>query len=57
MEGLHHGCFELSGSVGFVVAILRKRAVVDGTEGGLANMVKLSEEAQGGGLLEIINMN
>mmetsp|Transcript_5291 Transcript_5291/g.12008 ORF Transcript_5291/g.12008 Transcript_5291/m.12008 type:complete len:152 (+) Transcript_5291:181-636(+) len=46
--------FELSGSVGFVVAILKKRAVVEGTEGGLANMVKMSEEAQGS---EIMFMN
>lgn len=46
--------FELSGSVGFVVAILKKRAVVEGTEAGLANMVKISEEAQGS---ETISMN
>lgn len=46
--------FELSGSVGFVVAILKKRAVVEGTEGGLANMVTMAEEAQEA---EIINMN
>lgn len=46
--------FELSGTVGFVVAVLRKGAVVEGTEGGLANMVRMSEEAQE---KEIINMN
>lgn len=39
--------FELSGTVGFVVAILKKRAVVEGTENGLANIVQLSERAQG----------
>lgn len=38
--------FELSGSIGFIVAVLRKKAVVEGTEAGLANMVKLCEEAQ-----------
>ena len=46
--------FELSGSVGFVVAVLKKRAVVEGTEAGLANMVKMSEEAQGS---EVVVMN
>ena len=39
--------FELSGSVGFLVAILKKRDVVEGTEGGLANMVSMSEKEQG----------
>lgn len=39
--------FELSGSVGFVVAVLKKRAVVEGTEGGLANIAMMSEVAQG----------
>lgn len=46
--------FELSGSVGFVVAVLKKRAVVEGTEAGLANMVKMAQEAQGS---EVIVMN
>ena len=46
--------FELSGSIGFVVAVLRKRAVVEGTEVGLKNMVKMSEEAQGS---EFVIMN
>ena len=36
--------FELSGTIGFVVALLRKRDVVEGTEGGLRNMVKMVEE-------------
>ena len=38
--------FELSGTIGFVVALLRKRAVVEGTEAGLRNIVKMAEEAQ-----------
>ncbi len=38
--------FELSGAIGFVVALLRKRDVVEGTEGGLRNMVKMVEEVQ-----------
>ncbi len=38
--------FELSGAVGFVVALLRKRDVVEGTEEGLRNMVKMVEEVQ-----------
>eukprot|EP00580_Thalassiosira_gravida_P014271 CAMPEP_0201685022 /NCGR_PEP_ID=MMETSP0494-20130426/52945_1 /ASSEMBLY_ACC=CAM_ASM_000839 /TAXON_ID=420259 /ORGANISM="Thalassiosira gravida, Strain GMp14c1" /LENGTH=152 /DNA_ID=CAMNT_0048168849 /DNA_START=106 /DNA_END=564 /DNA_ORIENTATION=- len=46
--------FELSGSVGFVVAIMRKGDVVEGTEDGLKNMVRLAEEAQE---REIVNMN
>ena len=46
--------FELSGFVGFMVAVLKKRAVVTGTEDGLTNMVKMSEEAQAS---EVISMN
>ena len=38
--------FELSGGVGFVIAILRKKEVVDGTEAGLQNIVQLCNEAQ-----------
>ena len=38
--------FELSGGVGFVIAILRKKEVVNGTEAGLQNMVRLCNEAQ-----------
>ena len=46
--------FELSGFVGFMVAVLKKRAVVTGTEDGLTNMVKMSEDAQAS---EVISMN
>lgn len=38
--------FELSGLAGFIVAMVKKKECVEGTEGGLANMVKLSEEAE-----------
>jgi hypothetical protein len=38
--------FEMLGCVGSIVAFLNKKAVVEGTEHGLANMVKMSEEAQ-----------
>lgn len=38
--------FELSGGVGFIVAILRKKEVVEGTEAGLATMVEMCNEAQ-----------
>ncbi|KAK1742230.1 hypothetical protein QTG54_006795 [Skeletonema marinoi] len=38
--------FELSGTIGFVVALLRKRDVVEGTEAGLRNIVKMVEKAQ-----------
>ena len=46
--------FGISGSVGFVVALLRTDDVVTGTEAGLANMVRLSEQAQGS---EVVTMN
>jgi hypothetical protein len=36
----------LSGGVGFVIAIMRKKEVVDGTEAGLQNMVQMCNEAQ-----------
>eukprot|EP00571_Detonula_confervacea_P017293 CAMPEP_0172297612 /NCGR_PEP_ID=MMETSP1058-20130122/568_1 /TAXON_ID=83371 /ORGANISM="Detonula confervacea, Strain CCMP 353" /LENGTH=92 /DNA_ID=CAMNT_0013006781 /DNA_START=184 /DNA_END=462 /DNA_ORIENTATION=+ len=38
--------FELFGIVGSLVAMLKKKEVVGGTQGGLDNMVKRSEEAQ-----------
>mmetsp|Transcript_18523 Transcript_18523/g.21309 ORF Transcript_18523/g.21309 Transcript_18523/m.21309 type:complete len:152 (-) Transcript_18523:83-538(-) len=38
--------FELSGSIGFILAVFKKNEVVDGTEAGFANIVKLCEEAQ-----------
>ena len=38
--------FGLSGPVGTMFGFFKKKLVVDGTEGGLANMVKISEEAQ-----------
>eukprot|EP00984_Skeletonema_dohrnii_P035357 scaffold35011_cov178-Skeletonema_dohrnii-CCMP3373.AAC.1 len=38
--------FELKGLLGSIVAIIKKKECVEGTEGGLANMVKLSEAAQ-----------
>eukprot|EP00533_Pseudo-nitzschia_delicatissima_P014687 CAMPEP_0197283926 /NCGR_PEP_ID=MMETSP1432-20130617/25180_1 /TAXON_ID=44447 /ORGANISM="Pseudo-nitzschia delicatissima, Strain UNC1205" /LENGTH=146 /DNA_ID=CAMNT_0042750925 /DNA_START=50 /DNA_END=490 /DNA_ORIENTATION=+ len=38
--------FELSGCLGGIFGKLNAKAIVEGTEGGLANMVKLSEEAQ-----------
>jgi len=34
------------GCIGNIVAKLNKKAVVEGTEHGLENMVKMSEEAQ-----------
>jgi len=40
--------FELKGLLGSIVAILKKKECVEGTKGGLDNMVKLSEEAQKG---------
>lgn len=38
--------FELQGLLGSIVSVIKKKECVEGTEGGLANMVKLSEEAQ-----------
>ncbi len=38
--------FELSGCLGGIFGMLNEKAIAEGTEGGLANMVKLSEEAQ-----------
>jgi hypothetical protein len=38
--------FDINGCVGFVVKTLRSEHVIGGTENGLANMVRLSEEAQ-----------
>ena len=38
--------FELKGLIGSIVAFVKKKECVEGTEGGLENMVKLSEEAQ-----------
>jgi len=38
--------FELKGLLGSIVAVIKKKECVEGTEGGLANMVKLSEAAQ-----------
>mmetsp|Transcript_5907 Transcript_5907/g.10152 ORF Transcript_5907/g.10152 Transcript_5907/m.10152 type:complete len:113 (+) Transcript_5907:247-585(+) len=38
--------FEMKGFVGSIVAKLKKKEVVEGTQGGLDNMVKMSEEAQ-----------
>ena len=38
--------FELLGFVGSLVAMVKKKEVVGGTQGGLDNMVKMSEEAQ-----------
>ena len=38
--------FELLGFVGSVVAMLKKKEVVGGTQGGLDNIVKMSAEAQ-----------
>ena len=38
--------FELFGAIGNVIGIFRKKDVVSGTEAGLANIVKLCEEAQ-----------
>ncbi|KAL7533074.1 hypothetical protein ACHAXR_005029 [Thalassiosira sp. AJA248-18] len=38
--------FELLGFVGYIVAMAKKKMVVEGTQGGLDNMVKMSEEAQ-----------
>ena len=38
--------FSMTGLVGTAVAALTSKAIVGGTEGGLANIVKLSEEAQ-----------
>mmetsp|Transcript_13693 Transcript_13693/g.29417 ORF Transcript_13693/g.29417 Transcript_13693/m.29417 type:complete len:96 (-) Transcript_13693:265-552(-) len=40
--------FELKGLFGSIVAFLKKKECVEGTKGGLDNMVKLSEEAQKG---------
>ena len=37
--------FELKGFLGSIVSVIKKKECVHGTEGGLANMVKLSEEA------------
>mmetsp|Transcript_20443 Transcript_20443/g.35134 ORF Transcript_20443/g.35134 Transcript_20443/m.35134 type:complete len:148 (+) Transcript_20443:47-490(+) len=38
--------FELLGFVGSIVSVIKKKEVVGGTQGGLDNMVKMSEEAQ-----------
>ena len=38
--------FELKGFLGSIVSVVKKKECVEGTEGGLANMVKLSEDAQ-----------
>ena len=38
--------FELLGFVGSIVSFVKKKEVVEGTHGGLDNMVKMSEEAQ-----------
>ncbi|KAL7530796.1 hypothetical protein ACHAWF_003516 [Thalassiosira exigua] len=38
--------FELGGLLGSLVGMVKKRECVEGTQGGLDNMVKLSEEAQ-----------
>jgi hypothetical protein len=38
--------FELQGILGSVVSIIKKKECVEGTKGGLANMVELSEKAQ-----------
>jgi hypothetical protein len=42
----HYGSFALNGPIGFVISMVRKKDVIGGTQGGLDNMVKLSEEAQ-----------
>ena len=39
--------FEMSGVGGYFVALFRKRDIVEGTESGIVNMTKLSEEMQG----------
>ena len=36
----------MNGLIGSVVSFMKKKDVVGGTQGGLDNMVKLSEEAQ-----------
>ena len=46
--------FELSGIGGYFVAMFRKRDVVEGTESGIVNMARLSEEMQGS---EIVTLN
>lgn len=38
--------FELLGAFGPLVALVKKKEVVEGTQGGLDNMVKMSKEAQ-----------
>ena len=38
--------FELSGCLGSFLALLTKKDVIDGTEGGLKNLKEFSEEAQ-----------
>lgn len=38
---------ELSGVGGYFVGLFRKRDVVEGTESGIVNMTRLSEEMQG----------
>ena len=38
--------FALLGFIGSIVSMIKKKEVVGGTQGGLDNMVKLSEEAQ-----------
>jgi len=38
--------FELNGCLGGLFGLLNKKGVVEGTQGGLDNMIKLSEEAQ-----------
>jgi hypothetical protein len=36
----------MNGLIGYMVSFIKKNDVVGGTQGGLDNMVKLSEEAQ-----------
>ena len=43
---IFNGRFGLEGLIGAMMSLFMKKAVVGGTQGGLDNMVKLSEEAQ-----------
>jgi hypothetical protein len=38
--------FDMDGCLGFIIKTLRSEYVIGGTENGLANMIRLSEEAQ-----------
>jgi hypothetical protein len=38
--------FDMDGCVAFVIKMFRSEYIIGGTENGLANMVRLSEEAQ-----------